>query len=236
MERISILTPTYNRPHLLEFFLANIKCQDYPHHLLEVVIDDDGKDKFIADDKLNDVKKLLEPIKLNYMYYSEKREIGVKRNNLVKNAKSKIVINFDDDDIYNECCISYCYNNIKSNSKIGLVGTNQCIFCYIKDDFKFTAIQCKSKRQIHESGMMLTKKYWKSQGGYAKNSQGEGSKLIDFHNEKCIKLLEAQHMFTCICHDDNTIPKDKFNRDDNQINDAKINDELKLLIIKSFKI
>lgn len=69
MERISILTPTYNRPHLLEFFLANIKCQDYPHHLLEVVIDDDGKDKFIADDKLNDVKKLLEPIKLNYMYY-----------------------------------------------------------------------------------------------------------------------------------------------------------------------
>jgi len=236
MDRISILTPTYNRPHLLEFYLANIKCQDYPHELLEVVIDDDGQDKFIPDDKLEYVKNELKPIKLNYMYFKNKREIGIKRNNLVKSSTSKIVINFDDDDIYNESIISYCYNNLKSEKQISLVGTNQMIFCYINDNFKFTAIQCQSKRQIHESGMMMTKKHWRASGGYTKNSQGEGSKLIDYHNDRCIKLLECQHMFSCICHDNNTINKDKFNTDDNIIPDAKLSDELKQLIIKCFKI
>jgi len=236
MDKISILTPTYNRPHLLEFYIANIKCQDYPHNLLEVVIDDDGQDKFIADDKLTNVINTLEPIKLKYLYYKNKREIGIKRNNLVKNASSKIVINFDDDDIYNESIITYCYYNLKSNSKIGLVGTNQMIFCYIKDNFRMTAIQCKAKRQIHESGMMMTKKHWRAQGGYNTNSQGEGSKLIDFHNPDRIKLLECRNMLSCICHDDNTINKDKFNTDKNTIPDAELSDELKQLIIKCFKI
>ena len=34
LQNISILTPTYNRPNLLDFYLENIKCQDYPHKLL----------------------------------------------------------------------------------------------------------------------------------------------------------------------------------------------------------
>jgi len=236
MDKISILTPTYNRPHLLGFYLENIKCQNYPHHLLEVVIDDDGENKFIPNNEIDNVKNILAPIELKYMYYKNKREIGVKRNNLVKNASNKIVINFDDDDIYNESIISYCYHNLKSNSKIGLVGTNQMIFCYIKDNFRMTAIQCKSKRQIHESGMMMTKKHWKAQGGYGKNSKGEGSKLIDFHNPDRIKLLECKYMLSCICHDDNTVNKDSFNTEENTIPDAELSDNLKQLIIKSFKI
>ena len=235
MEPISILTPTFNRPHLLEFFIANIKCQDYPHQLLEVVIDDDGTQRFIPDDMIESIRHTLKPIKLNYMYYKNKREIGVKRNNLVKKATSKIVINFDDDDIYNESCISYCYNNLKSDSKLGLVATNQMIFCYINDNFKVTAIECKAKRQVHESGMMMKKKYWKSQGGYSTTSQGEGAKLIDGHNQEHIKLLQCQYMLTCICHDNNTIPKDRF-KDKNEITDAVISEELKQLIIRSFKI
>ena len=235
MEPISILTPTFNRPHLLDFFIANIKCQDYPHNLLEVVIDDDGTQRFIPDDMIESIRHTLKPIKLNYMYYKNKREIGVKRNNLVKKATSKIVINFDDDDIYNESCISYCYNNLKSDSKLGLVATNQMIFCYINDNFKVTAIECKAKRQVHESGMMMKKKYWKSQGGYSTTSQGEGAKLIDGHNQEHIKLLQCQYMLTCICHDNNTIPKDRF-KDKNEITDAVISEELKQLIIRSFKI
>ncbi len=235
MDCISILTPTFNRPHLLEFYLNNIKAQDYPHHLLEVIIDDDGKNKFIADDKLKEVRQFLSPIKLKYFYYKQKREIGVKRNNLVKKSLNKVVINFDDDDVYNESCISYCYENLKSDPKIGLLGTNQMIFCYINDDFKFTGIQCSAKRQIHESGMMMKKKYWKSQGGYGTNSQGEGSKLVDGHNEGHIKLLECHRMLTCICHDNNTIPKDRFNNDDSIIPNAEFSNELKELIIKSFK-
>ena len=233
MDCISILTPTYNRPRLLEFYISNIKCQTYPHHLLEVIIDDDGEHKFIPDSILDDVKKTLSPIKLKYFYYKDKREIGVKRNNLVKKSLNKIVINFDDDDIYNENIITYCHSNLKSNKKIGLVGTNQMIFCFINDNFKITGMECGQKRQIHESGMMMRKKFWKSQGGYSSNSQGEGSKLIDGHDESHIKLLECKDMLFCICHDDNTINKDRFNNEE-MIIDAKLSDEMKELIIKSF--
>ena len=42
-------------------------------------------------------------------------------------------------------------------------------------------------------------------------------------------------MLTCICHDNNTIPKDRF-KDKNEITDAVISEELKQLIIRSFKI
>ncbi len=235
LQKISILTPTYNRHYLLGFYLENIKCQDYPHHLLEVVIDDDGKDKFIPNNKIDYVKNILAPIKLKYLYYNNKRSIGEKRNNLVKNASNKIVINFDDDDIYQECIISYSYYNLKSNSKIGLTGTNQMIFCYINDNFKISAIQCNHKRLIHESGMMMTKKHWKSQGGYAKTSRGEGCSLIDGHNLDCIKLLECNKMLYCICHDNNTINKDRFNNERDIQEHMKISDNLKNLIIKSFK-
>ncbi len=235
LQNISILTPTYNRSYLLGFYLENIKCQDYPHHLLEVVIDDDGTDKFIPNNKIDYVKNILAPIKLKYLYYKNKRTIGEKRNNLVKNASSKIVINFDDDDIYQECIISYSFNNLKSNSKISLVGTNQMIFCYINDNFKISAIQCNHKRLIHESGMMMTKKHWKSQGGFSKTSRGEGCNLIDDHNPDNIKLLECKYMLYCICHDNNTIDKERFNNENDNQPHMKISDNLKNLIIKSFK-
>jgi glycosyltransferase involved in cell wall biosynthesis len=235
LQKISILTPTYNRNYLLGFYLENIKCQDYPHHLLEVVIDDDGTNKFIPNNKIDYVKNILAPIELKYLYYKNKRTIGEKRNNLVKKASSKIIINFDDDDIYQQSIISYCYYNLKSSPKISLVGTNQMIFCYINDNFKISAIQCNHKRLIHESGMMMKKKHWKSQGGYEKTSRGEGCSLIDGHNLDNIKLLECKNMLYCICHDNNTINKDRFNNENDNQEHMEISDYLKDLIIKSFK-
>ena len=90
-ERISILTPTYNRNKFLKFYINNIKKQQYPHNLLDVIIDDDGDEPFISN--LDEVRNFLFPIKLTYLRYNQKRSIGIKRNNLVKNSKNKIFIN-----------------------------------------------------------------------------------------------------------------------------------------------
>ena len=49
--KISILVPTFNRRKFLPLLLRNIKIQDYPHDKLEVIIDDDGKDKLIINDQ-----------------------------------------------------------------------------------------------------------------------------------------------------------------------------------------
>ena len=43
---------------------------------------------------------LYDNLKINYKYETQKRDIGVKRNALVKSSKNKICVMMDDDDIY----------------------------------------------------------------------------------------------------------------------------------------
>lgn len=229
-EKISILTPTYNRNKFLKFYINNIKKQQYPHNLLDVIIDDDGTEPFIKD--LKEVEKELHPIKITYLRNKQKRSIGQKRNNLVKNSKNKYFIFFDDDDLYNPICILYCYTMLKNN-KWGICGTNQMIFCHVKDNFKCSAIQCKEKRQIHESGLFFTKKYFRSQGGFKTKGVGEGTTMIDGHNEKDVGLLECKNMLVCINHGENTVCKDVFNKEKNIIK-VEFDDETKQLITDTF--
>ena len=79
-------------------------------------IDDDGDEPFITN--LDEVREFLFPIKLTYLRYNQKRSIGVKRNNLVKNSKNKVFMYFDDDDIYSGECIHYCYNELMKNKNV----------------------------------------------------------------------------------------------------------------------
>ena len=119
---ISILTPTYNRSRFLPLYIDNLIKLNYPHELIEVVIDDDGKDIFIKDLEL--FKKTVFPMKVKYIHKSLKRSIGEKRNFLVKQATSKIVCFMDDDDIYHPDYVNYSFQVLKNN-KAGLVGSNQ---------------------------------------------------------------------------------------------------------------
>ena len=68
----------------------------------------------------------------------------------------------------------------------------------------------QQKKMIHEAGMLFTKKHWKAMGGFGKSSQGEGTKMIDNMNEKTVGLTECKDVIICICHNDNTINKDRF--------------------------
>jgi glycosyltransferase involved in cell wall biosynthesis len=73
MEPITILVPTYNRSRFLPLFLMNLISQDYPHNLLNVIILDDGEERFIKDeDELQRVKEHISPISLTYV--TDKKE------------------------------------------------------------------------------------------------------------------------------------------------------------------
>ena len=71
-------------------------------------------------------------------------------------------------------------------------------------------------------------------GGFKSTSQGEGSKMADF-NEKNVGLLDIDKCMCCICHNENTIPKDMFMKDNNKV-DLDLNIELKMLIANIFNI
>jgi hypothetical protein len=59
-------------------------------------------------------------------------------------------------------------------------------------------------------------------GGYATNSQGEGARMVDGCNETFFIKTEISKCMMCICHEDNTIDKDKFNKDDILVKDIDL--------------
>lgn len=205
---------------------------NYPKDKLEFVIDDDGTDKFIKN-KLEEefVKKIIYPIKLQYYYTTNKRNIGAKRNNLTKIASHKIIACMDSDDIYMPDYILYGVNELKKGG-YGCVGSNQMLFIYPYDNFITHAIRCEAKRQIHEATMIYTKKHHKSMGGFIsrgqRGSQGEGSKMADF-NEKNIGLLDIDNCMCCVVHNNNTICKEMFKKDNNKL-ECDISNEIKFIL------
>jgi glycosyltransferase involved in cell wall biosynthesis len=226
--------PIWNRNKFKPLILNNLLSLDYPKDKLEFCIDDDGTEPFLKDNEEKEtLKKLIYPIKLNYFYRKHKRSIGSKRNNLVKIASYKIIACMDSDDLYLPDWIKYAIYEMKTNN-YSCVGSNQMIFLYPHHNFTAHAIRCESKRQIHEACMVFTKKHHKSMGGFKNSSQGEGSKMADF-NEKNVGLLDIDKCMACICHNENTIVKDMFMKDNNKI-DLELNIEIKNMIANILEV
>jgi len=233
MEKISILIPTYNRSKFIQLCIMNILRQDYPKELLEVIILDDSNSEtpFIENEEY--IKKVLFPIKLNYIKQKQKMTIGEKRNKLIKLSKNKIVCFMDDDDIYLPTYISYSYKTLKDN-KAGLVGSNQMMFIYPHNDFKSTGIDCGEKKFfIHEATMMMTKKWYNSSNKFEKSSKGEGVELIQA-NDKKVFITDIRQLMVCICHKNNTIDKSRFLENDNL--QIELDKNIKQLIINILDI
>ena len=136
---ISIITPIYQRNKFKRLIISNLINLDYPLDKIEYIIDDDGKEeKFINNiDELNEFKEAIYPIKFIYKHYERKREIGEKRNNLVKLATNKLIGQMDSDDFMMSSWLKYGIDEMNKN-KTNLVGTNQMIFIFPNNDWKTT--------------------------------------------------------------------------------------------------
>ena len=232
LPKISICTPCFNRTKWLRLMIFNLQQQDYPKDKLEWCIldskDGDSDEKlFKSNEEIKKVEKIIGfPIK--YEYKKNKMSIGQKRNYLTnKIASYKTCANLDTDDIFLPQWLKHSIEVMKSDKRCSLVGTKGMIFCYPDDNFKLTGIECDKKRMIHESGMVYTKKHAKSIGGFQKSSQGEGCSMIDFNENRCL-CTDASKMIICICHNDNTINKDRFR--DKDIGDVELGGLLKKIV------
>jgi len=205
---VSILTPTYNRKRFIELCIFNLINQSYPLDKLEWFILDDSDEPY-SSDELKHIEDSIKPIKFKYVFERTRQTIGAKRNKLVKLCSNKTVIMMDDDDIYQSTYISKSIGAIMEK-KVGCVGSNQMIFYHqSKPDKRLTIIRCQAKRQIHEATLCFTKKYFKSMGGFKKNSQGEGVGMIDF-NDKNVENIPIDDLMVCVAHQWQTLSKDPF--------------------------
>ena len=74
--KISLLTPTYNRSKFLPLVVHNLQNVDYEKNKIEWCVLDDGKNPLFTKDNIQKYRDLIKPIKLNYVYSTEKKTIG----------------------------------------------------------------------------------------------------------------------------------------------------------------
>ena len=229
---ITILIPTFNRRKFLPLLLRNIYVQDYPHDKIKVIIDDDGQDKLFIPSELEEIKKELSPI--DFIYYNDKpkRSIGKKRNDLIKECKTKIFAFMDDDDIYLPTYLSHSYSTLKKNN-VGCVGSDKMIFCMTDKEFGLYAINCGDNiEMIHEATIMATKKWFKGSCKFNDGSTGEGRNLFVGQKNK-VHITDIEKVMVCVQHSENTINKDHFQDDKFKIDmqiDSKMIDLLKVVL------
>lgn len=229
LPNISILIPTYNRQNFIHFVVRNLKCQDYPHKKLQVVISDDGTSPLIEDYK--SFVDIVYPIKVKYLRYNKRMSIGEKRDDLIKKANHNIVAFMDDDDLYEETYISHSYETLLNN-KAGCVGVDKLLLLYhpyTKDDFYF--LTCgDNKKLIHECTMMMHKKWYNKTKGFDYTSRAEANGVVTSCKLKTIALTDPFKTLTQICHKNNTIDKSKFKN--NKMDNMVLNPEITSFILE----
>ena len=212
---ISISTPLFNRTKWKALMISNILNLHYPKEKLEWVIFDsydkheEDWDLFFKNDRERKEMEALLGIKIKYIKSITSYTIGEKRNKITKEASHKIIANQDSDDVMIGSWLKHSIDIMRSDKRCGVVGTPEMVFCFPDDDYKLTGISCPEKRMIHEGAMLYTKKHWKCMGGFKKKGFGEGTSMVDFNEKSCL-TTKAQDCIICICHDGNTVNKDRF--------------------------
>lgn len=232
LPEITILTPTYKRHKFLPLWLNNIKNQSYPHEKIKVILDECRSNEPFIDD-IEAVRKFLHPIKIDYRVHNSRSTIGMKRNRLVKNCKTKYFQFMDTDDLYEPNCCLYNYCLLKEKN-VKCVGSDKMLFCYTKDNYKVCGIDCGNRISlIHEATIFAERKWFNTSNKFLKKSTGEGKRLFEGMSEKQVAISQIENVMLCLVHSDNTIDKDRFKVEDGKM---KYPDEKVIEYLKELKI
>lgn len=236
LPKVSILTPVYDRKRFLPLMIQNMICINYPkNHLEWIILDSWSKDGKVADPLFKSEEEIrhysrITGISIKYEYRPEAMSIGRKRNLLVKLSQHKYCINMDSDDVYLPDYILYSIRCLLKEKK-DCCGSPEMLFIFPNDNYKITGIRCPAMRQIHEGTMCFTKKHWKRMNGFATSSQGEGAKMVDGCSEKVFYKTDISKIMLCVCHEDNTVNKNPFNKDELKI-EADIDNLPQIKVLK----
>jgi len=206
---VSIIMPIADRNNFKPLIMSNFMKINYDKSKLEIVILDDGKEAMFTEKAELDVFQYYVGIKVIYKYCLKKETIGKKRNMLVKMCNYNIIACYDSDDFYLSDYLKHSLE-VMIEGKYQIVSSPQMLFVYPFDDWLITGMECPEKRQGHEATMVFTKKHWKAMGGFNNKGYGEGVKMIDGMKDCLIGKTEIKYIMLCICHENNSVSKDRF--------------------------
>lgn len=122
---VSICTPTFNRRPFIQTMFECFKNQDYPKHLMEWIIVDDGTDK------IKDLVETSNIAQIRYYELDKKITLGAKRNYMHKQVKGSIIVYMDDDDYYPPERISHSVEMLLKDDKVMCAGASE-IYLFFK--------------------------------------------------------------------------------------------------------
>ena len=137
---VSVCTPTFNRRPFIHNMFRCFVNQDYPMHLIEWIIVDDGTDK------IQDLILASGIPQIRYFEVPEKMSLGAKRNYMHQFVRGSIIVYMDDDDYYPPERISHAVERLQSKPEALCAGSSE-IYIYFKSMNKM--IQCGPYNDNH---------------------------------------------------------------------------------------
>ena len=137
---VSVCTPTFNRRPFIHNMFRCFANQDYPMHLIEWIIVDDGTDK------IKDLILASGIPQIRYFEVPEKMSLGAKRNYMHQFVRGSIIVYMDDDDYYPPERISHAVERLQGKPEALCAGSSE-IYIYFKSMNKM--IQCGPYNDNH---------------------------------------------------------------------------------------
>ena len=195
LPHISILTITHNRPEFYALMIRNITTCDYPKHLIEWVVIEDGSSMFDY--------STVSGISIKYFHLGNLHfPIGYKRNIAVKKASHDILVHIDDDDYYPpESVLARVRALYKSN--FSCIGCLKVRTFHLFTERTYEAFE-SSDINMSESSLTYTRSFWNARPFENKQSFAEG---ISFLKNRYIECRSLPHIFIIVQfdHSKNTV-------------------------------
>lgn len=197
--RVSILVATRDRLQFIPQLVRNIHHQTYPKQLIEVIIADDGK--FPIQPHI--------PKEWVYVGYDSPIPLGQKRQGLNEKATGEVLVCMDDDDYYPPTRVENAVATLLANPTVEFVYAPTMHLYY------------PHERAVYRCGPWTTNwphatfaftKHYAETHSYTKGDQyGEERTFTDFYRVPHA-LLPVEHTIMALCHNHNTIPKNKLGK------------------------
>ncbi len=114
-KKVSIITPTYNRPRWLTEAIDSVLAQTYPD--IEIIVVNDGS--------TDDTEQILEPYMDKIVYiYKENNGQGAAVNTGIEAATGEYICRVDDDDLFAPEKIELQVEKFEQNPELGLVASD----------------------------------------------------------------------------------------------------------------
>ena len=176
--KVSVITPTYNRPTFIPQLIRIYKSQSYPRDLIEFIVADDG------DISVEDYFKDHPWIK--YYRFEKKMTLGEKRNFLNKTAKGDIIVCMDDDDYYSPDYVKIAVKELNRSKCI--VGGSSATYQYnMVEDRIYETPKFNDNHSCN--GMLCYKREYLKTHKYEDNKNWAEEKFfMNDYNEKLVQF------------------------------------------------